>query len=294
MYSLMLTGILWTFGPAPSGPLELPKASRTTVSAPAGVSRALIVVGIPGDKEHQESFASVARDWKDWLTHTLSFSSSEVRILFGKDPEQGLAKSPATRAALEKEVASLREVLKPDDRLWVFLLGHGNYDGERAYFHLAGRDLPAEELGKLFAGLRCKEQVFWLTAPASGWMLRFFSAKGRTVICATLADDEYNETEFPYALATVVKRPAGDLDTNKDGKVSLLELYNLTVAEVNTRFARDKRAPTEHAQLDDNGNGTGTEQPRAGEASGGRQPPDNNKTRPDGALAATTYLPLKH
>ena len=57
--------------------------------------------------------------------------------------------------------------------------------------------MPAEELGKLFAGLHCKEQVFWLTAPASGWMLRSFTAKGRIVISATLADDEYNETEFP-------------------------------------------------------------------------------------------------
>src|SRR5207244_7647541 len=138
------------------------------------------------------------------------FPSSEVRLLFGKHGQQGLAKGPATREAVEKEVASLHKILKPEDRLWIFFLGHGNYDGDHAYVHLAGRDVPAEELGKLFAGLRCKEQVFWLTAPASGWMLRSFSAKGRIVISATLADDEYNETDFPYALAAVVKRSAAE------------------------------------------------------------------------------------
>jgi hypothetical protein len=291
MYGVVLISLLWPFGNEPTA------APRTRQRTTVGISRALIVVGIPGNKEHEESFASVAKDWKDWLTHALGFPSSEVRILFGKGPESRLANGPATRATLEKEVASLQEVLKPEDRLWVFFLGHGNYDGEHAYFHLAGRDVPAEELGKLFGHLRCQEQVFWLTASASGWMLRSFSAKGRIVISATLAEDEYNETEFPYALASVMKRPVADLDTNKDGRVSVLELYELAVAEVNARFAKDKRAPTEHAQLDDNGDGSGTEQPRADKpkTSGGRQlPPENKKPMPDGLLAAVTYVPLQH
>jgi hypothetical protein len=230
----------------------------------------------------------VATDWKNWLTDSLGFAPSEVRILFGKNGQQALAKDAATRKAIENEVSSLQEVLKPEDRLWVFFLGHGNYDGEHAYFHIAGHDIPAEEMGKLFARLDCKEQVFWLTTSASGWMLRSFSAKGRIVISATLADDKYNETEFPYALATVAKRPAAELDTNKDGKVSLLELYRHTVTEVNGRFAKDKRAPTEHAQLDDNGDGIGTEQPN------GEVPERDKKPVPDGALAAVTYLPLQH
>jgi hypothetical protein len=260
---------------------------ETTPKAPPGVSRALIVAGLPGNREHETLFAAVVKDWKDWLTDSLGFAPSEVRILFGKNGQQGLANGPATREAIEHAVAAIQQVLKPEDRLWVFFLGHGNYDGEHAYLHIAGRDVPAEEMSKLFARLHCKEQVFWLTNSASGWMLPSFSAKGRIIISATLADDESNETEFPYALATVLKRPVAELDTNKDGKVSLLELYGHTVAEVNARFAKDKRAPTEHAQLDDNGDGTGTEQPSSEKSKG------NKKSVPDGATAAITYLPLK-
>src|SRR5262249_5806031 len=33
-----------------------------------GKSRALIVVGLPGDAEHEKLFADTARQWRDWLT----------------------------------------------------------------------------------------------------------------------------------------------------------------------------------------------------------------------------------
>src|SRR5262249_59920013 len=76
-------------------------------------------------------------------------------------------------------------------------------------------------------------------------------------LTATAADEEFNETEFPQALATV----AGKLRADNGEKVSILKWYRQTVAEVEARFAADKRVPTEHAQLDDNGDGIGTEQP---------------------------------
>ena len=272
---------------APMYAFQAPQPRRAgDAKTSPGVSRALILVGIPGDQEHDDAFASIAKDWRDWLMKDLGFPETQVHILFGKEGKPGLARGPARRDAVEKEVAALKDSLKPEDRLWVLFLGHGNNDGDHAYFHFAGRDMTAEDLGKLFSDVRCKEQVFWMTTSASGWFMKALSAKGRIVITATVADDEYNETEFPYALATVARRPAKDLDTNKDGKVSILELYDLVVAEVNARFAKDERAPTEHAQLDDNGDGSGTEKPS------GEKPKDITKAI-DGQLAATTYLPLK-
>src|SRR5438132_6503017 len=271
--------------PARAG-ADLPKRSLAAATLlPTGTSRALIVAGLPGDDAHEEEFAGIVKDWRTWLTDALGFPASEVRVLFGKEPRNGTGK-PASKDAVEREISQLKQILKPNDRLWVFFLGHANYDGDHAYFHLPGRDLSEQELGKLLGDLPCREQVFWMTTPASGWFMKALSAKGRIVITATVADDEYNETEFPYALATVAKRPMKELDTNKDGKVSILELYDLVVAEVNARFAKDKRVPTEHAQLDDNGDGIGTEQPGPDKASDGKKPAD-------GALAGKTFLPLK-
>jgi hypothetical protein len=276
---LLLAGIVVALAAVP--------ASAAPQPAPPARSHALILVGIPGDEEHETLFADVARQWRDWLTGPLGFAPADVRILFGRSGKEGLAKGPADRASVEREVADLKAALHADDRLWVFFLGHGDYDGEHARFHLPGTDLRNDELGKLFAGITCREQVFWLTQSAAGWFLKSLAAKGRIVIAATATEDEFNETEFPQALATVSKLQPGDLDADKDGKVSVLEVYRRTQKEVEARFASDKRAPTEHAQLDDDGDGHGTEEPVvAGE-------PGKKKPTADGALAARAYLPWK-
>jgi hypothetical protein len=253
---------------------------------PACKSHALIVVGLPGDAEHETLFASLARQYRDWLTRTLAFDPADVRVLFGKQGKERLARGPATREALGREAADLHKALQPEDRLWVFFVGHGNRDDKEAYFHLSGRDVSARQLAETFAGLRCREQVFWLTFSASGWFLKPLSAKGRIVVTATAADDEYNETEFPEALATVVKRPLARLDADGDGKVSVLELFRHAVAEVQARFESDRRAPTEHALLDDNGDGAGTEKPLA-------EGDKEVKATADGRLAARTFLPFR-
>jgi hypothetical protein len=252
----------------------------------AGTSHALILVGLPGDAEHEALFASVAGQWRAWLTDALGFRPADIRVLFGPSGRPGLARGPADRASIRRAVADLRRRLRPEDRLWVFFLGHGDYDGEHASFHLPGPDLREDELGRLFAGITCREQVFWMTTSASGWFLRPLSARGRVVITATAADEEYNETEFPQALAAVSRLPRERLDANRDGKVSLLELYRRTVAEVEARFAADRRLPTEHAQLDDNGDGRGTEEPVV-DADATKKP------TADGRLAARIFLPVK-
>jgi hypothetical protein len=272
---LFLVGIAFVLAAAPV--LAQPPAAR---------NHALILVGLPGDAEHETLFADIAQQWRTWLTDSLGFAGDDVRVLFGRSGKEGLARGAADRATIEREVADLKAALHTEDRLWVFFLGHGDYDGERARFHLPGSDFRNDELGKLFAGIDCREQVFWMTMSASGWFLKSLSARGRIVITATAADDEFNETEFPQALADVTKLPVDQLDANKDGKVSLIELYRRVVKEVEARFAADKRIPTEHAQLDDNGDGKGTEEPVVDDE-------PNKKPTADGALAARTIVPWR-
>lgn len=245
--------------------------------------QALIVVGLPGDAEHEELFATTAKRWRGWLTGKLGFRPEEIHVFSGA-AQNSASEGSATREGIEKEAARLRQSLGKDDRLWVFFLGHANFDGEHAWFHLHGPDLNEEELGKLFAGLECREQVFWMTTSESGRFVKSFSAKGRTVIAATRAGGEDNETELPQALCAMAERSAADLDIDKDGKLSLLEFYYRVIIETQARYTADKRLPTEHAQLDDNGDGIGTEQPLAGDE-------DKKDPNADGVLSHRTILP---
>ena len=163
------------------------------------------------------------------------------------------------RAAIEADVAELRRRLGPEDALWVIVLGHGHYDGRNAHVNLPGPDINGPELGKIFAGIPAREQVFFLTTSASGYLLKPLSAPGRVVITATEPDRELNETLFPLALADVLAAPPPEADRDKDGTLSLLELYLAVVIDVLQRYATAEEISTEHARLDDNGDGRGTE-----------------------------------
>jgi hypothetical protein len=243
-----------------------------------GIGRALIVVGLPGDDAHAARFAETARLWRAWLTGPLGFDPGEVRVLGSDVPRDARGRGTATREAVEREVARFRKVLAKDDRLWVFLLGHANYDGEHLLVHLPGPDLRDVDIGELFRNLDAREQVFWMTTAGSGWLVRPLAAPGRIVVAATERDQELNETEFPHALAAVAARPSSKLDADRDGKVSVLEVYDATVVEVASRYAAGQRVPTEQAQLDDDGDGNGSEEP-------GRRPGSA-----DGKLAATRIV----
>jgi hypothetical protein len=256
---------------------------------PARGDRALIVVGLPGDDEHEALFRATAQVWQRWLTDTLQFPVDGVRVLFGERGEPALKAGAATRQAIGEAVATARQTLAPDGRLWVFFMGHANLRGGHAFLHLPGPDLRDDELAALFTSIACREQVFWFTTSASGWFLPALSAPSRIVITATVPDQEFNSTEFPQALAEVSKRKPADLDPDHDGKVSVWELFVQTAHAVEEGFASDSRAPTEHAQLDDNGDKHGTEPPDPGKAAGTQEKTKKGEVR-DGDLAKKTFL----
>jgi hypothetical protein len=271
--AVCLVLLAWTCPPAWS--------ARWADGAEEGTSRALIVVGLPGDAEHDAFFQATALRWKGWLTGPLGFPSAEVRLLLGASPGPGSGDAPATRESIGREVDSLRKKAGPGDRIWVFVLGHANLDDGRSFLHLPGPDLRDDQFAALFRGLPGREQVFWMTTAGSGSFLASLSAPGRIVMAATERDGETNETEFPHALAEVSRRLVAQLDLDKDGKVSVKEVFAATVEAVEARFARDKRAPTEHAQLDDNGDGVGTE-----------LRPVSKPNESDGLLASKTFLSM--
>ena len=264
--------------------------------APTRGDRALIVVGLPGDADHSARFLDLARTYRQWLTGALGFPETGVRILFGADGEPSVNAGAATREAVAAESAAIRGSLAPEDRLWVIILGHANERGGHVFLHLPGPDLREDELGKLFEGITCREQVFWITTAASGGFLKALSAKGRIVITATTADQEFNETEFPHALGELCRQSLAELDLDGDKKVSVWEVFLRLGKLVDARFAADKRTATEHALLDDNGDQIGTERPAAPEGEAPGKPETGKKARAggdDGELAKKTILPLE-
>jgi hypothetical protein len=92
------------------------------------------------------------------------------------------------------------------------------------------------------------------------------SKKNRTIVTATRSGGEKNETVF--ADYFVRAYAAEGADTDKDGRVSVLEAFDYARREVARFYEGEHRIQTEHALLDDNGDGTGSREPNGAAGDG--------------------------
>jgi len=294
--------------PSSRKPVVRPGDADLQLDSPVstGKRRALIVCGHPGDEAHREMYARSVETLVAALVDRHGFAGDDVWVRFGSQSREGdgsavsSCRGPSTREAIAADVAELGDVLRTDDTLWVIVLGHAHFDGRHSFLNLPGPDIPEDEFGKLFEALESREQVFFITTPVSGYFIKHLSRKGRIVITATEADLEVNETLFHLDLADVLSEPPGNDQFDKDGDhvITILDLYLTIARRVLLRYKAEKNIPTEHAQLDDNGDGRGTEvqldylEPELG----GRHRRGGSTTvkrQGDGAVAAKTKLVIE-
>jgi len=279
-------------------------AGQDAANAAPGTRRALVICGLPGDPPHRQLFAESTEKLHAGLIQNHGFAAENIAVVWGETPtdKDGPAvkssRGPATREALAQAAADLEKVLKPEDTLWLFVLGHAHYDGRFSWLNLPGPDIQQVEFGKLLAGVRCREQVFFITTSASGFFLKPLAQSGRIVIAATEPDLEVNETVFPHKLAAALSAPPGyeEFDVDRDGRMTLLDLYLWTARATAQDYAAGELLATEHAQLDDTGDGRGTELQAAflpedlgGRLQAGKDPP--LITAGEGAAARLIWLP---
>jgi hypothetical protein len=230
--------------------------------------RMLICCGLPGDDRHREQMTAAIQSLITTSHTVLSVPPERLTILAGDEGMQTAlqplhaATGICTRETLETALADAAETLKPSDAYWVLMIGHSHPYGAESQFNVSGRDINQSQFAQAAAAIECREQVFWLTQPLSGFWIKPLARPGRIIMTATEADLEFTATEMPYALAAVLDGSADTQtlnDIDGDGTLSLLDLYLATNIEITTRFRAIDRLQTEHAQLDDNGDGRGSE-----------------------------------
>ena len=208
-------------------------------------SRSLVlVIGAPGEPEYAERFSTWAGLWEQAAT-----KGGLRTTVIGEDKEQPDQDLQRLLNVLTNEVA------KPAGDLWLVFIGHGTFDGQSAKFNLRGPDISAADLAAALKPCRRPLAVIQC-ASSSGPFLNALSASNRVIITATRSGFEVNATRFGGYLARAVADPAADLD--KDGQTSLLEAYLAASRQVEQFYKEQGRLMTEHALLDDNGDGLGT------------------------------------
>ncbi len=231
----------------------------------AGGSHLLVIVGLSGEPEHGELF----RKWAGTLVETAAgrFGIAKDRITYlDADAEAKGAAGKPTKLEIERAFERLAKQAAPDDTVVVVLIGHGSFDGRVAKFNLPGPDMTAADFAPLLKKLASRQIVFVNTASASGPFLAELAGPGRTIVTATRSGAEQYSTLFGGFFVEALANEAADTDKNK--RVSILEAFNAARREVATAYQREGIMLTEHAMLDDNGDGTGALEPAADGADG--------------------------
>ena len=235
----------------------------------------LIVVGLSGDPEHGKTF----QKWGSTLAEASGrLGVPPERLVYLVDqpgPDiKGVTGAP-TREELTRAFDKFAKEAGPDDLVFVMLIGHGSFNGGTAKFNLPGPDLSGAEFNAMLQKLPTKQLVFVNASASSGPFVEALSAPGRTIITATRNGAEQYATLFGGYFVDALTSDAADADKNK--RVSVLEAFNFAKAEVARAYEKQGLLSTEHALLDDNGDGVGHEEAKEG----------------DGAIAKTTYLDSK-
>ncbi len=246
----------------------------------------IIVNGLGGDPSYGERFhewsaamAGVARQRFDLAADHIWYFAEQPK----RDPENIRDKS--TRENITQAFLELKGKVGPSDQLFVMLIGHGSYREGESRFNLPGPDLTATDFARLLAPFSANRVVFINTASASGEFIGALSQKGWVVLTATKTGLEKNETLFGKYFVEAFSGTGADLD--KNGRVSILEAYNYAVRRVARAYDDDNRLLTEHALLDDNGDGVGVHEP--GFQTGNSLSAAEGSTM-DGHLAGSSFL----
>lgn len=204
----------------------------------------IIVVGAAGEEEYGKVFEKSAQLWIDGAKKG---GADCLAIGLGQTNSVTDLDQLKQRLAAEPKGSS--------NELWLVLLGHGTFDGQEAKFNLRGPDLSTTELVALLKPFTRPVALVDCSSCSAPFMSSL-KASNRVVITATRSGSEENYARFGRFLAESIADPGADLD--KDGQTSLLEAFLMASRKTKEFYDADTRLATEHALVDDNGDGLGT------------------------------------
>lgn len=214
----------------------------------------LLIAGLGGDPGYTEAFHGWLSRFADAASEKYGVDPGRI-VYLGETTELDptLVSARSTAENIRSAFARIGASMAPDDELVVLLAGHGTFRNDEARFNIPGPDMTPGEFDFLLDGLGDRRVTFVNTASASGPFVEALSGPNRTIIAATRTGRERNSTRF--GLHFVEAFAGEDADVDKNSRVSMLEAFGYARREVEREYEGDNQLLTEHAVLDDNGDG---------------------------------------
>ena len=209
----------------------------------------LLVLGLSGAPQFKRSFEASAQSARDAAKNRWGVSDSSLIVLTEDSTHTALSSGRSTRENIAQAFLRLSSRVHPGDVLFVMLMGHGSGEGAQSKVNLPGPDATAAEYASWLAGFSKQQVVFVNTASGSGDFVPVLKASNRVIVTATKTANERNESVFLHYFAGALGLDAADAD--KDGRLSVFELFRFARSEVGKVYTSSNRMQTEHALVSD-------------------------------------------
>ncbi|MBT8362018.1 MAG: hypothetical protein KJO32_13795 [Deltaproteobacteria bacterium] len=244
---------------------------------PAVQKYVVILTGAAVEEQYAEHINTWSLLLHDILTREYHYGSEQISLLMEQADLDDERISGSSRGEIIKDkLRDLKDVLNPGDQVFIFLLGHGTSNEDESKFVITGPDITAQELAAILE-IFSEQDIVLVNATSSSYpFCKLLSGPGRVIVSATRSKAEKYNTIFAQFFIAALGGHAGDRDKNR--RVSIWEAFRFANSNVERWYADQSRIPTEHAVLDDNGDGVFTADP--------------DPLKDDGRLAQIAYLDL--
>jgi len=195
-----------------------------------------VVQGLGGDDHWQARFS----DQQEKITEASITMAGEAHV-------KSFTGDDATRDNLMAHFRMLSTSMNDDDRLALYLIGHGSYDGEQYKFNIPGPDITDGDLAEILGTLPGRNHFVVNTSSASGAMLDKVETDNRILVTSTRNGNEKNATEFGDFFAAALTSDSADI--NKNNSISIQEAFDYAERQVASFFENQSKLATEHPQI---------------------------------------------
>ena len=256
----LLAGVVWlmvgvgeralaapTPTPVPAAAVASATSSSSPAPEPAAGPSVILILGAPGELEYETALQLQRERW----TTVVQRAGGRLTVIGGAPgPTEGTEFDRVQRVLAEQTQASAGS-----SPLWVVLAGHGSFDGKEAKFNLRGPDFSADQLATWLNPALRPVAVIVATSGSAPFLAKL-TRPGRVIVVATRSGYELNYARFGSFFAESVADPTADLD--QDGQTSLLESFLQAAHRTAEYYRNEGRLLSEHALIDDTGDGLGT------------------------------------
>jgi len=233
-------------------------AERNTVSKENGKTYVLIVGGINKDSKEHLAKDRALMGLRRFILDNAGVESGRLSVLVDRESSVRKDSNVSTAGNLKKQIDRFSAEANNGDRFIFYYMGQANIVSDTLRLNLPGPDITDKQLAEWINEIKASSMLIVLDCPGAG-----------------LAVKDVSEYFVPALLDE-------GSDTDKDGRISLLEAFTSASRSVDDFYRRQALLTTETPVLEDNADGIPS-----------RQPWRYKQDKMDGLLASKFFLSVE-